>query len=242
MFRAATTFALTAALAVGAGHTGYNLRADDKKGDAKTDAPRPQPTAESKAADALVAAYTMARLGKEAKSPEMLLAAARVIGTTDVKRVDMKDAKIQSAVSDVDPLAEATALIAEARKLGGDNADAVTKLAAAVEKDIKEFKRGVIGGPRSWTGRVDAKYDKNDQVYLEYRGGQQGTVRVTNTTNAGDIDLFVYDLDNRLVASDRRTDDDAFVSFYVPKNSRYRIVIQAYAGPNKPLVYRVTTN
>lgn len=191
----------------------------------------------------MAAAYALAgqtdKAGK--KSPLLLLAAAKVIGTTEFRELKPgKDDKITSTPVKVDPKEEAGALIEEALVLAKDD-EAVKAMAAAVRKEIAGF-RGGINGPYSFNGRVDAKYDKSDDFYVELRGGQQTRMSVANLSNAGDIDLKVYDLDNRLVAQDTRAAGGAYVQFTPPKNNRYRVVIVLYAGPNKPLNYRFSHN
>lgn len=100
---------------------------------------------------------------------------------------------------------------------------------------------GAIPSPRTITGYVDAGYDKTDSFFIDFKGGASARITVSNLSNKGDIDLLVYDLDNRLIASDRRTDDDAQVTFSPSRTTRCRVVVKAFAG-NTPLRYRLTTN
>jgi hypothetical protein len=100
---------------------------------------------------------------------------------------------------------------------------------------------GAIPGPRTFNGYIDARYDKTDTYFIDFRGGQVASIRVNNMTNLGDIDLVVYDLDGRVVKSDRSRDDDAKVSFTPTRTSRFRVVVVGYAG-ERPLRYQLKTN
>ncbi len=210
-----------------------SARAQDEK-------PKAEPTVDR--IEALNAASTLVHLGREKKAPEMLLAAARVIGLTDLNKVDTKDAKLESATSDSDALAEAKGLITEAEGLAqGKDKEAVKALGAMILDQISEVKRGALGGPRSITGRVDAKYDKTDTYFIDFKGKAVAAISVANLSNRGDIDLYVYSLDNKLIKRDFRKNASAYVSFLPASNTRVRVVVRAYAGAT-PLLYRLTTN
>lgn len=72
-------------------------------------------------------------------------------------------------------------------------------------------------------------------------GKKPAILNLANLRNRGDLDLFVYTMDNKLVARDKRTNAAAHVSFTPPATSRYRVVVKAYKGPT-PISYRLTTN
>ncbi|MCE9530502.1 MAG: hypothetical protein K8T89_05135 [Planctomycetes bacterium] len=101
---------LVAGLLAGGAYYGTATKAEDKKAEAREVT---KSTPESKALLELSAAYTLAKLGREKKSPELLLAAARVIGTTNFSKMDTKGAEIgkNSKHEEVDLLKEAVDLI-----------------------------------------------------------------------------------------------------------------------------------
>ena len=95
----------------------------------------------------LHAAYELAAHGREKKMPEVLIAAASVIGTTDMDKGEAKKAEVQKEAT-VDARQEAESLLQEAVKLAkdADNSDTIQKLAADVRKNIVELKRGPVDG------------------------------------------------------------------------------------------------
>ncbi|MCE9530503.1 MAG: hypothetical protein K8T89_05140 [Planctomycetes bacterium] len=201
---------------------------------------KPDPSA--KAAAELRAAYTMARLGRESKSPELLLAAARVIGTTNTMKLDVKEAKTNSKEQEDDVLAEVTGLIKEAKGLAGDNA-AVKTLADLIEKDVKEFKRGAEGGPKKHVGSYGQDcFGLNNDYYCVFNEKQLACIDVYNASGRGDLELYVYDPNGKLVAQDRRNDEDCSVAFHVDKRAKYRIVIKFFNGKREPTKLKLVTN
>jgi hypothetical protein len=187
-------------------------------------------------------AFAMAAEGRKTKSPEMLLAAARVIGKTDFSKLTEKELAESNNATPVEGKLEAAALIKEATDLGGDNADAVKKMAAAVEADIKSGTRGAKGGPRAFNGKVNKDLHEGDTYLITFVGGDPAQITVNNTTNAGDIDLFVYDKAGKLVAFDRRTDDDCAAMFFPSTTQQYKVVVKCYRSGDRVLQYRLTTN
>ena len=100
---------------------------------------------------------------------------------------------------------------------------------------------GAVPGPQTRNNYVSAKYDKTDTYFFVFKGGEPARIRVINQSNKGDINLYVYDLDGRLLVSDVRRDDDADVTFYPRNTDQFRVVVRAVAG-NSPLKYQLRTN
>lgn len=199
----------------------------------------PQQSESTKTALNLAAAYRMAAFGREAKAPEALLAAARVIGKTSVSKLGAGE-KAPEGATVADPLKEATELIDEAIKLSNGD-EAVKKLAKAVQDDIKEGKRGASRGPRVITGTLSGT-DRRDTYSISFRGGEEAVIIVNNRTNRGDIDLFVQDDNGRIVARDRRRDDDASVRFFVRRPQHYQVFLRNFNPSVRTLRYTLTTN
>lgn len=115
----------------------------------------------------LRAAYAMADFGRRNKSPETLLAAARVCATATVSPLEAEvtveggDAPAdRSAPEEDDPQAaleeQARAMIKEAREFAGNTSEkrqnAVNELADSILAMLDESSRGVVGGPRGLKG------------------------------------------------------------------------------------------
>lgn len=230
---------LVAAVAVAAVST--QVAAEDKKAEpAKGAIPVVSP--EAKAVQELTAAYRLASYGREKKVPEALIVAARVIGTTPVQKLsaeELKEAKPAGTTEAADPLAEASALLEEALKIEGISASA-KELAGETKKAIAEKPKGAIGGPRSWVGVVGGA-DRLDQQALRFKTGELAVVNVVNTSNKGDIDLFIEDDNGNVVAHDNRHDDDASVAWYPASTKPHFIKIRLHAG-HGTFKYRVNTN
>lgn len=227
--------------ALAAGLFATNGWAEDKK-DNKTDskAAPGKSTEQSKAALDVGAAFRMAQIGRETKAPEALIAAARVIGTTNFQKVDLKDVKAEKPEA-FDAAAQANALLEEAAKLAGDRADAVKALIAAARKDIAERPRGAIPGPQTRRSTLSDR-DRIDTYPIRFRGGEEAIIIVNNTSNRGDIDLRVEDANGRYVDGSASDDDDASCSFYVPRTAIYYVKIKKYGSRGGVLSYVMTTN
>src|SRR5262245_20444179 len=101
-------------------------------------------SAESQAAMNLAAAMRVANVGRESKAPEALLDAARVIGKTNVLKLEPKEAKADGLEA-YDPLKEASKLIDEALRISGGD-EGVKKVAEALQTQKEnELLRPDIG-------------------------------------------------------------------------------------------------
>lgn len=240
MSRFLLTFGLACGLVLGAGYFTSGTRAEDKKG-AEPREKVEAPSESMKAAQALHAANTIARVGRETKSPLLLLAAARTVGTTKFGKFDIKDAKLESKNGEFDVLDYTSGLIKEARGFAGNDAT-VEALAKQVEGEISKFNRGAQGGAKKWSGHLEKGFNTTDDYYATFRGGEPAFVGVTNHTNKGDIDLYIYNTKTgALIGKDIRKDDDANFSWSPSQTVSVRIRIRAYAG-NAPMRYSIQTN
>jgi hypothetical protein len=146
--------------------------ADDKK----TEAVKHDPAADDVRHIAM--AYELAEYGRETKSPEMLIAAARIL-----RKIHATPGKEKSTVErgkeeagDNEPVSlvkESDKLLAEARNLAPDDS-VITQL---VERTSKEKSRGAIGGPRSYFHRPGA--GTTISTIVRFWGAQPASVAVT---------------------------------------------------------------
>lgn len=240
MSRYLLTFALACGLVAGAGYLNTGAKAEDKK-DKEPVAKAEETTEGSKAAKALMSANTMAKIGRETKSPLLLLAAARVYGTTKFQKFDIAEAKQESKGGEFDVLTHTGDLIKEARDLSAGDAS-VEALAKQVEAEIKKFPRGAIGGAKTWKGYVEKGFDTTDDYYCTFKGGEPAFIGLQNHTNRGNINLFIYNTKTGgLITKDISKNDDASCSFSPNATVSVRIRVRAQSG-DTPMRYTLTTN
>jgi hypothetical protein len=156
----------------------------------------------TKALQDLALAAKLITFGREHKSAESLLLAAKIIHTTptaklkaDKSEVSGDAVKAQAAKQrDSSP----KALIAEAKVMS--SAPHIAALVAATEKIVDEESRGVVGGPQRGVQNVGP-----GQVWtvsgLTFAGGQLAVVDV-QLLIAGRFILTVHDQSGNLVARD----------------------------------------
>lgn len=243
MIRFMLLFVLSAGLVAGAGLRAPTA-AQDKTTNAKVDVKdqaQPEMTVEEKAVLAFDSAIQMARTGREMKSPVLLLAAAKVIGSTNVRKFDAKlNEKLPG--EDYDPIGEAGKLLDEAVALAPKD-EVVKALAQQTKKEIAEVKRGQFVGGGKWRHGHFPPGDHRDTFHIHYRSGEHARIFVNNRTNRGDLNLFVFDPHGRLVASDTRWDDDCRVWFPAAHHGVYRVVIQKHHGAHhKTINYTIGTS
>ena len=82
---------------------------------------------------------------------------------------------------------------------------------------------GHIRGPQIGTARCEAF---GSVTYHEtFRGGEMAEFAIHGDGDT-DLDLFVYDMDGRLVAQGVGTTDRESVRWFVPQTGTYRIVVR----------------
>lgn len=88
---------------------------------------------------------------------------------------------------------------------------------------VPTVNAGIVDGPVADTDKVEA----NDSVFYNeiFKGGEVAAVSVSGDGDT-DLDLFVYDENGNLVASDDDTSDQCIVAWVPNKTQRYRIVIK----------------
>lgn len=228
--------AVAACLFASQGHS-----ADVKKADKPPEMKTPELSKKAKAVAALSAAYTLARYARENKAPEVLLAAARVVGTTTTTPIDSKSVIEAGKVEKGTLQQEGLALVAEALKMEGAGSDTIKALAKSVGRDISEFKRDREGGPYDSGVRTLTAAAFRGRYRLRFRGGATSIINVHNLSGRGDIELSVRDQSGRIIAHDRRAESGAFVRFVVPTTQPCTVLV-VLASRSGTISYRLTTN
>ncbi|MCC6418850.1 MAG: hypothetical protein IT429_11500 [Gemmataceae bacterium] len=172
----------------------------------------------SQAANDLGLAGQLIRYGRQHKSPEALLTAARILGTTATAErkeqpktevaKDKKGEERKGAAPDNSP----KALLAEAKKMAR-NDKTIVAMADRVGQALDEGIRGAASGPLRSLHRIPAYGTHSYRI--TFRGGE--TARVVLDGDGGtDLDLFIYDENGNLVRSDVGLSDYANLS-WVPR-------------------------
>lgn len=179
----------------------------------------------------VAAAYQMAEIGRQQKAPELLIAAARVIGSTNSVAEKLSAKSQVTKQLEADEVKEAVDLIIEAEKMidpAAKNAGALEALAKST-KQLVTGERGPVTGPRIFTGYFPGnESDWHDFINVRCRGGEQTYVSLAGYGRPGlDLDLFVVDEETgQQVASETSVGPNSSLSFYVPSNRDYRIEVR----------------
>lgn len=209
------------------GLSGHGLvRGKDDKAKGSDDKTHDSSKSESAFA-ALKGAYAMAALGEEEKKPELLLAAARIIGTIS-RPLEVAEGKLEKEPEDMlPPKKEALALLDKAVRMRTPYQDAIEKVADSIRTELtsKEPTRGAYLGPQVRNGTLHGPGDRLDTFPIRFRTGEKAMVLVANIRKIGDINLELRDDNGRLLAKDYRTARDAYVEYNVPR------------GPHNPILY-----
>lgn len=176
---------------------GSNLTPPDMHTEAQVN-----PTADNVAN--LAMAHQLIQYGRKHKAPEALITAAGILAkipTTplDAKPTSQRTPNAPAGGSDPKkPAAEITpaALLAEAKKLGGNN-PAIAALADSIAQSI-ETPRGRVGGPGEKVAVVPAF--STDVYTITFRGGEPAIVGVKGDGDTR-LDLYIYDENGNLITS-----------------------------------------
>jgi hypothetical protein len=190
--------------ALGAGLTVMGQDKDEKKGPNAQDPPKDLAiNAKTKALQDLALAAKLIAFGREHKSPESLLLAAKIIhGTPTTKLKAEKSAVSGEAVTA--PAAKShenspKALVAEAKAM--PSASQLGALVAATEKIVDEESRGLVGGPQRLVQTVGP-----GQVWtvsgLVFAGGQLAQVDIDLYGQYGRFVMTVHDQFGNLIRTD----------------------------------------
>ncbi len=226
---------LSLAFAVGAGVLAlgfFSQAGEGKKEGAKEGKKeeRVKISAKTQAVADIAAAYRLVELGRQAKSPEMLLSAARIIYDANTEAAALpKGSKVGKALEANDNKF-AEELVNEAQKFAKEstNAAAYEGLIADAQKHLKR-ERGPLHGPRVWSGYFKGDgVDWQDFYQVRCRGGEWTFVNLSSNGPAGlDVDIIVTDGETgQLVEQDLSVGPNGFVRFFVPYNKDYVIEVR----------------
>jgi hypothetical protein len=195
--RKSVALSFAALLGLAQGGLAQEPKKTDGPNSAKASAEKPKADEKAKAVARLAMAHELIAYGRETKSPESLILAAKILGSTQTnteeKKLELQEGQEIKPI-EVDP----AKLLAEAKKM--DGSDGVADLAAAVSKQLAERSRGSVGGPCSQFASVGG----NGFAIFRgvYRGGELACASVVSFDNA-DLDLYVFDENGNLIAQDR---------------------------------------
>lgn len=191
-------------------------------GGAPNEAPKAEKAAEgadaSSAVGKLGLATELASWGRQAKSPEALLAAAQIMAeippelAADYKAEskgegDAGGTRPDAAAPSMDP----TALVTEAQGIAKAKGDKnLQKYVDAVAKAGFTGTRGASGGPKYAVGKASGGY--TDVYNVTMRGGELAEVAIAGDGYT-DLDLYVYDEYGNFIAKDTGSTDTAYVSW-----------------------------
>lgn len=142
------------------------------------DAPKSDPAADDVRHVAM--AYDLAAYGRDVKSPEMLIAAARILKgikpAPTSEKVTVTEGDKPGKFEEMKPIDlgdEATKLLNEAKELAKND----TVVNELIDRLQKEKGRGSLGGPKSWTNTIRVGGTHSFNVNMAQ--GQLATVSVT---------------------------------------------------------------
>lgn len=216
--------ALLTALGIVVSLAGLGTSAGEKKPDGKEekkDTMRPKATQALKELQQLKAAFDLVEYGRKNKAPEVLIAAARVIGTSSLQpgKPD-KEIKVEKVV-EFDPRKEAEKLLEEALEIS--NGAPIQAMVKSTREAIADRPRGPLTGPRSFSGFLGPK--GNQTIPLALRGGEQ-TTGFVQSLDGVDMDLFVTGaLTGANYGQDTSANPNATVTFFlnVPGLINFRV-------------------
>ena len=188
------------------------------------------------AVEAAMLAQQLAQYGWRVQSPEALAVAAQILLDNEAQPFGgEKEHKPDRESADVAQL-EPEELLAAAAELAFGRPGCLA-LVQQLQKRLQMNSRGRIPGPMIHRDRIASG---DDDVYnITFRGGEVAIVRVVGegTTN---LDLRVYDENDRLVGEDTGPTDRCSAIWKVSGNKKYRIRITNLGdGPN---TYTLATN
>ena len=192
--------------------------------------------------DALRIALDLAKFGYEAESASALLEAANIFASTPMQALEAEVEKGAENANETEKIERAPfspeQLIADARDLTEDaNLLALANKVAEKLKAQVKSTRGVVNGPYYDRDRVDAH--SNVTYTMRFRGNEVAEVAVSGDRDT-DLDLYVYDENGNLVASDTDYTDQCYVRFQPIWTGLFRVKIVNRGGVYNN--YQMVTN
>lgn len=181
---------------------------------------------------ALRVAMDLAKLGYETESASALIEAANILASTPTQALEAtveKGAENANETEKVEKGQLAPAkLLADARDLTEDaNLLAIADKVEAKLTAVAEGTRGAVGGPKRSYSHVYAK--SSDTYTAKFWANELAEVLVSGDGDT-DLDLYVYDENGNLIASDTDYTDDCYVRFFPAWTGLFRIKIVNRGG------------
>lgn len=168
-------------------------------------------TPQAESAAKLELAYSAAKYGRANRDADAMIFAAKILKenpanplkTTKTTEGGTADSGAKAAVADQ----TADAYLADAKKFAGNNKTVLARIA-----DVSKMaSRGATNGAQRTIETVKA--GGSDLYKVSFNGGEQGIVLLSGDGST-DLDLYIYDENGNLVASDTDGLDDCAVRFF----------------------------
>jgi len=158
---------------------------------------------------ALQTANSLAKYGYSNSSASALICAAEILAqiqTQELSTTGKQTApKGPSKVST--PEFTVANLLADAKKMASKDKTMLDWI-ASIEKSLQGKTRGAVGGPKTASGVV---FGGSSVIYQLPIRANEVTEIVVVGNGATDLDLYVYDINGKLVVADERYSDNCYV-------------------------------
>jgi len=187
---------------------------------------KPKPSPAAAAVERMAMAHSLAKYGRQAKSPTALIAAAEILGAIPTTPLKAKPEHRRDEGSANAPAGRAeerargqqardnepASLLAEAKAMADDDPHVVA-LADRVARALEERPRGAVGGPHREVHVVSAH--SSDRFVVPFHSDELAAVALSGDGST-DLDLYVGDQNGNLIGKDDDNTDDCLVR-WVPK-------------------------
>jgi hypothetical protein len=160
---------------------------------------------------AIQTANNLAKYGYSNYSASALIGAAEILAGVRTQDLGAAPSAAAAGTKTEKPEFTPANLIADAKKYAAGDATMLA-WAAKVETSLTAT-RGAVGGPKQGRHMVNA--GSTDQFSLNFTAGRLAEILVSGDGDT-DLDLYVYDSNNNLIASSEDYTDDCYVS-WVPR-------------------------
>ena len=212
-----------------------------------TDPNKPQPAAKRPETDGAVAtiklAHDLAHWGRQSENPTALALAARVLGTVRTRPLKQQAArktterrKSEAPTRTHKPHVTPQSLLAEAEDLCRGNKELLAAVRTIAKMDMPKA-RSPVGGATRHADMV-MRYD-TDVYKLVFTGGEAAEMAILGSGDTN-LDLYVYDAKEQLVASDTDGADRCYVQWVPKSTGPFTVKIRNRGG--QPNHYTLVTN
>jgi hypothetical protein len=118
---------------------------------------------------------------------------------------------------------DVTQILKDARVFAKNDKQLLKSIASLEEKAKKPKSKGVVGGGVSRSYRVDSYSSRT--LYGTFRGNELAELAILGDGDT-DLDLYIYNADGYLVASDSDDSDKCYLTWRPQYTSSYKIVVK----------------